>query len=135
MKPFPTVAIMNGSAELMDTLTTLFEMEGYNTASIHIDDVKRGHVDFICWLDRHDPQIVIYDVGAPFEENLNFLKLLETSGKMKGRCLIVTTTNLKAFRQVADRPANVHEILGKPFDLEQLLATVNKTCGKVLQPS
>ena len=56
------------------------------------------------FLARHDPQVIVYDVSIPYEENWNFLRLLMSSDDMEGRCVVIATTNKKVLESFVGEP-------------------------------
>jgi hypothetical protein len=71
--------------------------------------------------------VVIFDVAPPYDENSAFLQRLRMDGPLLGVPIIITTTNeriLRAWVKTADVP--IHEIIGRPFDLEALTGSVVK---------
>lgn len=86
-KNYPLIGVFNGNPDVLEAIRAVLSDAGLNVVIGYIDDLKRGHVDFIQWLEHHDPKVLIYDVGAPFE-----------------------------VRRIAP-DINAYEILGKPFDL------------------
>jgi len=128
----PSVAICNHVADLIDIVAEHLEAAGYASAKLHIEDIQKGRVDFVSWLKKHDPKVVIYDVAPPYKESLNFLALVQGLGAMQDRCVILTTTNLRALQQ--ERHGIVaHEMLGKPYELGTLIKTIKEKCAH-LQP-
>ena len=117
------VAVINSSAAVIELLRTLLETAGYETVTAHIDDIKSGRLDLLGFLKTHDPQVVIYDISIPYEENWTFLKLVRDTDVVHGRRFIVTTTNKARLEQLVG-PTDTLEIVGKPFDLDQILVAV-----------
>ena len=120
------VAIINSSSAVIELLRTLLESAGYETVTAHIDDIKNGGLDLLDFLKTHDPQVVIYDISIPYEENWTFLKLVRDTEAASGRRFVITTTNKQRLEQLVG-PTDTLEIVGKPFDLDQVLAAVQRT--------
>jgi CheY-like chemotaxis protein len=119
------VAIINSSSAVIELLRTLLESAGYETVTAHIDDIKNGGLDLLDFLKTHDPQVVIYDISIPYEENWTFLKLVRDTEAASGRRFVITTTNKQRLEQLVG-PTDTLEIVGKPFDLDQVLAAVQR---------
>ena len=60
------------------------------------------------------------------EENWTFLKLLLETEAMRGRRLVVTTTNKTALERFVG-PTDAIEIFGKPYDLDLVRRTVRSS--------
>jgi CheY-like chemotaxis protein len=121
--PRAVIAIFNSNEDIMGMLRTVLESEGFQTVAGHVVDIKRGHIDFVEFIQQHDPAVIVYDVVPPYEANWNFLRLLRSSEFVTGRAFVVTTTN-KAVLQGAADVSEVHELIGKPYDLAQITQAV-----------
>jgi len=125
-----TIAIFNASEDTVGALRLAFEQNGHEAISAHIDAIKRGQVDFVKFIKMHDPKAVIYDISPPYDHNFTFLKLVRDTQVMQGRPVILTTTH-KANLERLVGPTEAIEIIGKPYDLEQIVAvTVRKLDGR-----
>jgi CheY-like chemotaxis protein len=98
---------------------------GYATVVAQIDDLKRGRIDMIQFVEEHKPDVIVYDVAPPYDTNWTFLRLMRNSRVMQNRAFVVTTTNKKALDELIG-PSDVVELLCKPYDLEQIVASVNR---------
>jgi CheY-like chemotaxis protein len=119
------IAIFNSSAEVLDLLREVMESIGHATVTAHIDDLKRGRIDMISFVDQYQPDCIIYDVAPPYDTNWTFLRLMMSSKAMRGRAFVVTTTNKRALDELIG-PNEVIELVGKPFDLEQIRDAVTR---------
>lgn len=120
-----TIAIFNTSEDTVEALRLAFEHQGHETVSAHIDEIKRGQVDFVEFIKTHDPKAVVYDIAPPYDHNFTFLKLLRDTGVMQGRPVVITTTH-KANLERMVGPTEAIEIIGKPYDLEQVVRTATR---------
>lgn len=119
----PVVAVVNGAEDIVETMKEVLEDEGFNVVGMLISEIKRGRADLVEFMRVHNPLVVVYDVPPPYEESMTFLKLLKDTRALEDRCILLTTTNKRALLQVTGTKAEV-EILGKPFDLAQLVKAV-----------
>jgi CheY-like chemotaxis protein len=124
----PLVAIMNTNEDIVMMLRVLLESEGLATAVVHVRHVKDGRVDLVTFLKEFDPAAIIYDIPPPYDEQWNFLQLVRGNTAAAGRPFILTTTNKRALESLVG-PADVHEIIGKPFDLDAVVRSVKRAVG------
>jgi CheY-like chemotaxis protein len=119
----PVVAVINSSSDTVDLLRTFLEQEGFQTVVGHIPEIKQGGLDFIDFLERHGPAAIIYDISLPYDANWNFLRLVRSSEAVRELPFILTTTNKPALEQLVGATDTI-EILGKPYDLQQIADAV-----------
>ena len=117
------VAIFNTNPEVLDLVREALEEAGYATVVAHVDDLKRGRIDLVQFVEQHHPDCIVYDVAPPYDTNWTFLRLMRSSKVMQGRAFVVTTTNKKALDELIG-PSDTVELLCKPYDLEQIVQAV-----------
>ncbi len=124
-QPVPTIAILNSSVDVVQMLRTALDAAGFTTVTAHVPDIKQGSEDLLAFLERYEPQVIIYDVSLPYAENWTFLRLVQDTEAARGRHFIVTTPNKRALEEAVGDTGAI-ELLGKPYDLDQLLAAVRR---------
>ena len=122
----PVVAILNSNDDTVELLRTVLELEGIVVVSAHVSDLRRGQFDFSGFLSEHDPKVVIYDIPPPYDRSWLFFEHLKGLPTMKGREFVLTSTNPARVQQVAKPDQPVHEIIGKPYDLQLITEAVKK---------
>lgn len=120
----PRLAIINTSEDLIEVLTTFFEDEGYEVVSAIVRSFRTHERNFEEFIKAHDPQILLWDIALPYEENWGYFQKIKELPIMRGRHFVLTTTNEKRVREVAGVDEEITEIVGKPFDLYQLAGVV-----------
>ena len=118
------VAVFNTSEDIVEMLRFALEFEGFIAITGHIGDMIRGAFDVQRFVEQHQPQVVIYDVAPPYERNWRFLQHLCRMPEFQGRRFVLTTTNEARVREFADTEQTFHEILGKPYDIEEVVQAV-----------
>jgi len=114
------IAIFNASSEVLELVRDSLQQAGYQAVIAHIDDLKRGRLDMIQFVEEHKPDVIVYDVAPPYDTNWTFLRLMRNSKVMQGRAFVVTTTNKRALEELIG-PNDVVELLCKPYDLQQIV--------------
>jgi CheY-like chemotaxis protein len=124
------VAVVNSSEDTVDMIRQCLTDHGFTSVVTgHIRDFKTGAEDFPKFVDHHDPAVIIYDISIPYDKNWTFLRLLLDSESMRGRKLVLTTTNKKRLEELVG-PTDAFEIVGKPYDLEKIVAAVKVAIGQ-----
>jgi DNA-binding response OmpR family regulator len=117
------VAVMNTSKEVTDMILEVLKIEGFSTCFVFTHQLKKDEGYFDEYLENNTPQVIIYDIAIPYEENYVLFKRLRSRKSAKGIPFVLTTINKKALEKLVGKtPA--FEIIGKPFDLEELIKAV-----------
>jgi CheY-like chemotaxis protein len=124
--PPPCVAVFNSSDDVIEMLRILLEQAGFIVVTGHVDDIKRAALDLPTFISQHDPEVIVYDVAPPYERNWRFLEHLRSRPPLLGRRFVVTTTNAKHVEEIVGRDEHIYEVVGKPFDLEQVVRAVKE---------
>ena len=128
------VAIFNTNPEVLDLVREALEEAGYATVIAHVDDLKRGRIDLVQFVEQHHPDAVVYDVAPPYDTNWTFLRLMRNSRVMQGRAFVVTTTNKRALEELIG-PNDAVELLCKPYDLQQIVDACTAAFEKQVGPA
>ena len=129
-----TIAVVNSNEDTTEMVRAFLQQSGFTSVVIgHVTEIKRGQVDFLKFIETHDPKIFVWDIAIPYEENWRFLQLMMSSEKMQGRRFVLTTTNKRALDALVGR-TDTMEIIGKPYDLEQVVKAVQRAAGVTPEP-
>ena len=119
------VALFNASDDTVEMVLRMLSASGIcGLAGCHFADLKKGNIDFVQFLARHDPQVVIFDISPPYAENWQFFNAIRGVKAMEGRGLVLTTTNKNRLDEVVGADSAAIEIVGKPYDLQQITAAI-----------
>ena len=75
----PVIAVFNSSDDTVELLRTALEHEGFQTVVGHIPDLKKGELDLVGFIEHHSPNVIVYDISPPYEQNWAFLRLVRSS--------------------------------------------------------
>ena len=119
------IAVVNDDPALIRMLQILLEAEGYRTAGLDMSAV--GSPDALLqWIDRHDPQVILYDIPLPYEDNWRGFRRVQDAETGTQRRFVLTTTSARAVRRFAG-PASGIEIIDLPFiSLDEVLQAVQR---------
>jgi DNA-binding response OmpR family regulator len=120
------VALFNASDDTVEMVQRMLDASGFDClVGCHFADLKKGIIDFARYLGKHEPEVVIFDISPPYQENWDFFKTLRNVKAMEGRGLVLTTTNKKRLDETAGKDSEAFEIVGKPYDLDQIKIAIH----------
>src|SRR6266853_1541246 len=116
------VALFNASDDTIDMVQTLLTAAGRAQTLIwcHFSDLKKGIVDFGKYMEKHNPEVVLFDISPPYDENWQFFKTMRDDDEMRGRGDVLTTTNKDRLDEVLGKDSHALEVVGRPFDRQQI---------------
>jgi DNA-binding response OmpR family regulator len=126
------VALFNASDDTIDMVQKLLTDAGGTQTLIwcHFADLKKGVVDFGKYMERYNPEVVIFDLSPPYDENWTFFKTMRDAKTMHGRGVVLTTTNKARLDEVLGEDSHALEVVGRPKDLQQIDAAIKAETGK-----
>jgi DNA-binding response OmpR family regulator len=126
------VALFNASDDTIDMVQKLLTASGSDQTLIwcHFSDLKKGVVDFEKYMDKHNPEVVIFDLSPPYDENWRFFKTMRDAKAMKGRGIVLTTTNKNRLDEVLGEDSHALEVVGRTKDLKQIDAAIKAETTK-----
>jgi CheY-like chemotaxis protein len=126
MPDAPVVAVLNSNDDTVELIRAWFENAGLLVVSAHLDNIKRGETDLSSFVDTHKPKVVVLDIAPPYERSWLLADHLRSSSPLAGLPFVFTTTNEQRVREFVRDVGELTEIVGKPYDLDQVLARVRQ---------
>jgi DNA-binding response OmpR family regulator len=125
-QPSDVVAVFNTSEDTTDLLRVVFEQAGFTviTAMTHV--FRDGKIDLEAFMRQHRPRVIVYDIALPYEQNWRLFEHIRASPACQGVGFVLTTTNVAQVQKVAGTEQLVHEIVGKPYDLDIVVRAVKE---------
>ena len=134
MTDSPRVLIINSNEDVVEMLRLKFQQSGWEAATAHVTDAKRGRVDLVALVAQYDPAVIVYDVAPPYEENWGFLQTLLTRETVRSRAFVLTTTNRAQLEKITGEARSAVEIVGKPYDLVEVVHRATNALERVGAP-
>lgn len=127
------VAIFNTSEDTTDLLRIVFENAGFVVVTAFTNLLRDGKVDLEAFMRQHQPEVIVYDIAVPYEQNWRLFEHIRAAPACEGVSFVLTTTNVKHVRRLTG-DLEVHEIVGKPYDLDEILGAVRQARAQRLRP-
>jgi len=120
------VAVLNTSADTIEVLRNVLQHAGFTVVTGFVTDIRDGRLDLEAFMRQHDPAAIVWDIAVPYEQHWQFYQHIKTR-QACGRCqFVVTTPNEAAVRKIAGDDQQIYEIVGKPYDLDQIVRAVKE---------
>jgi CheY-like chemotaxis protein len=125
----PVVAVFNTSPDVVDMLRIALSMEGFVVVTGMTFDIRDGRLDLEAFIRTHQPDVIVYDIAIPYEQNWRLCAHLRSLPIVADIPFVLTSTNAARVKPLtADEP--VHEIVGKPYDLQALTEILRRACHR-----
>jgi DNA-binding response OmpR family regulator len=122
----PVVAVINTSPDIVDMLRLAFEHAGIVVVSAFTHQIREGAVDVEAFVRQHHPGVIVYDIAPPYASNWQMFQHVRSLPALERAKFVLTSTNERHVTELAGRDTRVYEIIGKPFDLDQIVAAVRE---------
>lgn len=134
MERVSLIAVCNSSTDVRVLLRDALEAAGFQTASGHVPEIKLGQHDFIAFIAEHKPEVIVYDIGPPYEENWTFFQLVTNTRVTSGIPFVVTTTNKRALEAIVGETPAI-ELIGQQEDLAAIVEAVRAALAAQPEPA
>jgi len=122
----PKVAIINTSLESIEILQKLLADAGLDTVSAYVTEFKRGERDLAAFFAEHQPDAVVYDIALPYVQNWKFFREQVLARHLLPEDRFIVTTANRTVLEVLVGPTSAFEMIGRPYDLANILAAVKQ---------
>ncbi len=120
------VAVFNSSEDTTDMLRIVLEDAGFVVITAFTNALRDGKTDLEALMRQHRPRVIVYDIALPYEANWRLFEHMRASPACAGVQFVLTSTNAAQVHKVAGGQEPVLEIVGKPYDLDELVRTVRE---------
>ena len=124
------VAVFNTSEDTTDILRIVLENAGYVVVVAYTNALRDGKVDLASLMREHRPSVIVYDIAIPYEPNWRLFEHIRDAPACAGVQFVLTTTNVMQVRRVTGTDAPLLEIIGKPYDLDEVVRAVKKAFAR-----
>lgn len=125
----PVIAVLNSNDDVVELLRMVLEQRGFVVVSAHLDAIRRGEQSLVDFVVEHDPQVILYDLVPPYDRSWRFLEHVRQAPHMLHRSFVITSTNAQRATEIIGTAAHVYEIVGKPYDIDQIVTVVEGAAG------
>ena len=122
----PVAAVINSTPDVIDMLRLALEYAGFVVVSALTFEVREGKVHLEEFIAQHEPSVIVYDVAPPYDANWRLFEHIAAMPIMRGQQFVLTSTNARHVAALAGRERNIYEVIGKPFDLDEIVRAVKE---------
>ena len=120
------VALFGSNTDAMLQLSKLLESAGFDVVSALIPDVCDGRCDIVSLMDGHDPAVVVYDIGTPYEQAWRLFEKLRAQPAVRDRQFILTTMNAARVEALAGGDRRIYEIVNTDSDPGEIVHAIKE---------
>lgn len=107
-------------------LRIALEQAGFVVITALTPEVRDGHVDFDLFVRQHRPRVIVYDIAPPYDVNFRLFEHLAAMEAARNCQFVLTSTNVKHVEALGGLHHRVYEIVGKPYDLGEIVTAVRE---------
>jgi DNA-binding response OmpR family regulator len=120
------VAVFNTSEDTTDMLRVVLEDAGFVVITAFTNALRDGKTDLENLMRQHQPKVIVYDIALPYEASWRLFQHVRESPACEGVRFVLTSTNAAQVHNVAGAAEPILEIVGKPYDLDELVRIVRE---------
>lgn len=116
-----TLLLVDDNIDLLSAMQAVLEKRGYRVVTA--PDGRTG----LAAAEREAPDLVVVDMLMPHQNGFSLLERLKARPFAQPRVIMITATEGSRYRTHAEE-LGVDDYLQKPFDMEHLLARIERLC-------
>ena len=129
----PLVAVVNSSEDVVQLLADYLRLDGFRAVT-HVTPIRWGSEPVVRFVSELRPDACIYNVSLPYAES--FAEFRAVCAAVPDVPCVLVTTNLHALRSlVGDGDVDGIEVIGKPFDLDEVCAALRRAIDRHAAPA
>ena len=123
------IVVLNDSAPVLKMLCKWLEQHGHHCDTALLADMPQAHDEVGQFIQKHRPDVVIYDVGMPYASSWDLLEVIRTSPALQRQPFVITTPNKRKLEQAVGSTSAI-EIGGRDTDLRRVLKAVEAAANE-----
>ena len=126
MLSFGVVALFHSNPDAIVLITRLLESAGFTVVPALIPDVQDGRCDVDALMTEHDPSVVVYDIGLPYEETWAMFEDVRARPSMRDCRFVITAADAAEIERRAGDDEQIFEVVDSGSDLGDLAHAVKE---------
>ena len=124
------IVVLNDSAPLLKMLCQWLEQHGHHCNTALLADMPQAQEEVGRFIQKHRPDVVIYDVGLPYASSWDLLEVIRMSPLLQSQPFVITTPNKRKLEHAVGATSAI-EIGGRDTDLRRVLKAVEAAADGV----
>jgi CheY-like chemotaxis protein len=116
------LALLNDNASFLQMLCDWFTQHGHDCVTAVVADLPNAHQDVPRFINEHEPDVVVYEVGTPYASSWDLLDVIRCDPSLKTQAFVVTTPSKKKLEEAVGETSALE--LAGPTDLPRILQAV-----------
>lgn len=112
------IGVVNCDKDIVDILDYVLGEKGYKIVSADLPLIEKQEKDLYAFLKKNSPDVLFWNIPPPYDKNLIYCHKIMSDRLVKGKRLILTTTNEMAIKKLT-RDWKV-DIIEQPFNLNNV---------------
>ena len=116
------IAVFNNSAPVLNMLCQWLEQHGDHCSTALLADMRQAHEEVGRFIEKHRPDVVIYDVGMPYPSSWDLWEVIRMSPALQSQRFVITTPNKRKLEHAVGATSAIE--IGLDTDLRRVLKAV-----------